>query len=38
MTAAADLTAHPWFFCGIGGSGMLPLATILKGRGASVAG
>src|SRR6478736_4661435 len=33
-----DLTAHPWFFCGIGGSGMLPLATILKGLGAQVAG
>jgi len=38
MTDASDLTAHPWFFCGIGGSGMLPLATILKGRGAEVAG
>jgi len=38
MTDATDLTAHPWFFCGIGGSGMLPLATILKGRGAEVAG
>ena len=33
-----DLTAHPWFFCGIGGSGMLPLATILKGQGAEVGG
>jgi UDP-N-acetylmuramate--alanine ligase len=33
-----DLTAHPWFFCGIGGSGMLPLALILKGQGAEVAG
>ena len=33
-----DLAAHPWFFCGIGGSGMLPLALILKGRGAHVAG
>ncbi|MBD3729169.1 MAG: UDP-N-acetylmuramate--alanine ligase [Sphingomonadales bacterium] len=33
-----DLTAHPWFFCGIGGSGMFPLAQILKGRGARVAG
>jgi UDP-N-acetylmuramate--alanine ligase len=32
------LTAHPWFFCGIGGSGMLPLALILKGQGAEVAG
>ncbi|VWX54741.1 UDP-N-acetylmuramate--L-alanine ligase [Novosphingobium sp. 9U] len=39
MTApTTDLTAHPWFFCGIGGSGMLPLALILKGLGASVAG
>src|SRR5690606_29934612 len=35
---AADLLAHPWFFCGIGGSGMLPLATILRGLGAEVAG
>ena len=35
---AADLTARPWFFCGIGGSGMLPLAMILKGLGAEVAG
>ena len=33
-----DLTSHPWFFCGIGGSGMLPLALILKGQGAQVAG
>ena len=32
------LTQHPWFFCGIGGSGMLPLALILKGHGATVAG
>ena len=38
MTDAADLTSHPWFFAGIGGSGMLPLATILRGRGAEVAG
>ncbi|MFC0203916.1 Mur ligase family protein [Novosphingobium soli] len=38
MTDAPDLTAHPWFFCGIGGSGMLPLALILKGHGAEVAG
>src|SRR6187397_943838 len=38
MTSPADLTAHPWFFCGIGGSGMLPLATILRGQGAEVAG
>jgi UDP-N-acetylmuramate--alanine ligase len=33
-----DLTSHPWFFCGIGGSGMLPLALILKGMGGTVAG
>ena len=32
------LLAHPFFFCGIGGSGMLPLAMILKGMGAEVAG
>jgi UDP-N-acetylmuramate--alanine ligase len=38
MTSRQDLTAHPWFFCGIGGSGMLPLATILRGQGAEVAG
>jgi len=38
MPGSTDLTAHPWFFCGIGGSGMLPLATILKGQGAEVAG
>lgn len=33
-----ELLARPFFFCGIGGSGMLPLAHILKGRGASIAG
>jgi UDP-N-acetylmuramate--alanine ligase len=38
MASPTDLTAHPWFFCGIGGSGMLPLATILHGQGAEVAG
>jgi UDP-N-acetylmuramate--alanine ligase len=39
MSAPIDnLTARPWFFCGIGGSGMLPLATILKGMGARVGG
>ena len=37
-TPATALTAHPWFFCGIGGSGMLPLALILRGQGAAVAG
>lgn len=35
---ASDLAARPWFFCGIGGSGMLPLATILRGLGAQVTG
>ncbi len=30
--------SRPYFFCGIGGSGMLPLALILKGKGAMVAG
>ena len=39
MTSAPDdLTTHPWFFCGIGGSGMLPLALILRGHGARIAG
>jgi UDP-N-acetylmuramate--alanine ligase len=38
MAPSPDLTAQPWFFCGIGGSGMLPLATILRGKGAQVAG
>jgi UDP-N-acetylmuramate--alanine ligase len=33
-----NLTSHPWFFCGIGGSGMLPLALILRGQGAEVVG
>ena len=30
--------AKSYFFCGIGGSGMLPLALIVRGRGARVAG
>ena len=34
----SELTQNPWFFCGIGGSGMLPLALILKGHGSIVAG
>ena len=34
----ADMTAQPWFFCGIGGSGMLPLALILRQQGAEVGG
>ncbi|HTP76177.1 MAG TPA: Mur ligase family protein [Rhizomicrobium sp.] len=29
---------RPYFFCGIGGSGMLPLALILRARGARVSG
>jgi UDP-N-acetylmuramate--alanine ligase len=33
-----ELFARPFFFCGIGGSGMLPLAQILKGRGCEIAG
>jgi UDP-N-acetylmuramate--alanine ligase len=43
MTDIADLSpeslsSHDWFFCGIGGSGMLPLALILHGMGARVSG
>ena len=30
--------SRPYFFCGIGGSGMSPLAAIVKARGATVAG
>ena len=33
-----DLFTRPFFFVGIGGSGMLPLAQIVKGRGAQVGG
>ena len=33
-----ELLSRPFFFVGIGGSGMLPLAQILSGRGAQVAG
>jgi len=29
---------RPYFFCGIGGSGMLPLALILREQGVRVAG
>ncbi|WP_305095795.1 glutamate ligase domain-containing protein [Croceibacterium aestuarii] len=36
--APVDPTAQPLFFCGIGGSGMLPLAMIARGLGAEVAG
>ena len=38
MSETPDLTSHPWFFSGIGGSGMLPLAMILRGHGATIAG
>ena len=37
-SSMTDLTSNPWFFCGIGGSGMLPLALILHGQGAEIAG
>ena len=33
-----DLDGRPFFFCGIGGSGMLPLAQIVHGLGHDVAG
>src|SRR3954453_21357041 len=32
------MSASKYFFCGIGGSGMLPLACILRASGAEVAG
>lgn len=35
---APDLDGRPFFFCGIGGSGMLPLAHIAHGVGHQVAG
>ncbi|MEM1196774.1 MAG: Mur ligase family protein [Pseudomonadota bacterium] len=35
---APDLEGRPFFFCGIGGSGMLPLAQIVHGLGHAVAG
>lgn len=38
IPSPAALLARPFFFVGIGGSGMLPLAQILRGRGARVAG
>ncbi|MEO0871924.1 MAG: Mur ligase family protein [Pseudomonadota bacterium] len=37
-TDAPDLDGRPFFFCGIGGSGMLPLAQIVHGLGHEVAG
>jgi UDP-N-acetylmuramate--alanine ligase len=36
--AGPDLSERPFFFCGIGGSGMLPLAQIVHGLGHEVAG
>ncbi|MGN3973371.1 glutamate ligase domain-containing protein [Tsuneonella sp. SYSU-LHT278] len=38
MDKPIDPAAHPWFFCGIGGSGMLPLAQIVRGLGGAVSG
>jgi len=38
MTSTPPPLSRPLFFCGIGGSGMLPLATIAGGLGAQVAG
>ena len=38
QTDPSALTGRPFFFCGIGGSGMLPLAQIVKGLGHDVAG
>jgi UDP-N-acetylmuramate--alanine ligase len=39
-SSAAPSLSHkgPYFFCGIGGSGMLPLALIVKARGYDVEG
>lgn len=38
MDSPLNPSAHPWFFCGIGGSGMLPLAQIVQGLGGTIAG
>ncbi|MEO1968129.1 MAG: Mur ligase family protein [Sphingomonadaceae bacterium] len=38
MYSPEELSSRPFFFVGIGGSGMLPLAQILRGRGICVAG
>ncbi|MEZ5939081.1 MAG: Mur ligase family protein [Hyphomonadaceae bacterium] len=35
---STGLARRPYFFCGVGGSGMLPLALILRGRGYEVSG
>ena len=37
-TRSALQHTGPYFFCGIGGSGMLPLALIVKARGYDVEG
>jgi UDP-N-acetylmuramate--alanine ligase len=36
--SCAMILDKPYFFCGVGGSGMLPLALILRGYGAAVSG
>jgi UDP-N-acetylmuramate--alanine ligase len=38
MAQDKDYTGRAYFFCGIGGSGMLPLALILTAKGAEVSG
>lgn len=38
MTETSSNASRSYFFCGIGGSGMLPLAVIVKGLGNEVAG
>ncbi len=38
MSDTPGILSRPLFFCGIGGSGMLPLAMIARGLGAEVAG
>ncbi|WP_108787519.1 Mur ligase family protein [Erythrobacter sp. Alg231-14] len=38
LSPTHDLSGRPFFFCGIGGSGMLPLAQIALGFGHDVAG
>jgi UDP-N-acetylmuramate--alanine ligase len=37
-TIPGPILNRPYFFCGIGGSGMLPLALILRAKGATVEG
>ena len=38
LNRAMGMTASSYFFCGVGGSGMLPLACIVRASGAAVAG